>query len=108
VESYESRDFVAVLRYLRSRRQSRRSARAVGSLPLPLKLPFELVYFERLPVEEVAELLGISRERVHRRLQRARKHIHSRLRKAQAGGTISSSTLRASSGSNPHGPGLPG
>jgi DNA-directed RNA polymerase specialized sigma24 family protein len=77
-------------------RHFRRQRRGTGDpailrMPLPVRLAFELTYRERLARSEVADALGISPERVDRRLRRA----HRTLGRAHAPASASDSGWRS-------------
>jgi RNA polymerase sigma-70 factor (ECF subfamily) len=59
--------------------EATRVRRAVDSLPIALREPVVLHYLEGMTVQEVAELLGISRGAVDVRLHRARRALEARL-----------------------------
>jgi RNA polymerase sigma-70 factor (ECF subfamily) len=52
---------------------------AVAELPMPLRAPVVLRYFEDLTVEETAHILGLSASTVRGRLQRGRKSLATSL-----------------------------
>lgn len=55
--------------------------KAVLSLPIRYRQVLILYYFENLQIDEVEQILGISRHAIHTKLHRARKQLKKRLDK---------------------------
>ncbi len=54
---------------------------AVAALPARYREPVVLRYLQELPTDEIAQILGISRNALHVRLSRAREHLKGNLNK---------------------------
>jgi len=64
---------------IRARNDHAELKEAIGALPVELRLPLVLYYFDGKSVREVAQSLGISPATVCERLKQARRDLHEQM-----------------------------